>query len=528
MSSTTATAGQRVKRSSPGAVLAAVCVACGLLPISLTGASVALPSIGTGLHTGLVQVQWVVNGYDLTFASVMLAAGSLADRLGRRRVFGVGLAVFALCSLIAGLAPNATIVDLARAVAGIGAAGVLTSGAAILAQTFQDGAARARAFAMLGTSFGVGIAFGPALSGFEVQAFGWRGVFLSHAIVSAAVFCALPLVAPSRGAGGRVDWPGTFTFTASLFLFIFALIEGPQWGWRSPAIISSLIGFVVLLVAFVLVERGRPNAMFDISLFRNGRFVSISLVPVALAFGFTAVLMFLPSYFTAVDGRSAQQIGLVLMLLTVPTLLLPMVGGWLTKWLSTRALLVLSMVLTAIGAAWLTVLHPAASLLGLAGPLITIGAGFGISLGILDGAAVSTVNPERAGMAAGMFNTMRLASEVVAIAAMGSALVSFTHIRVSGADRAAHGYTGTATELANRLAQGDLTTAANSVPAGARESFVTYAANAYTGAFRTALWLLAGVCVLATVAVATLLRERRASAAEPMVAELAPVGAENG
>lgn len=524
MSSTTALAAARGKRTSPGLVLAAVCVASGLLPISLTGASVALPSIGTGLHTGLVGVQWVVNGYDLTFASVMLAAGTLADRVGRRRVFSVGLALFALCSLIAGLAPNALVIDLARAVAGIGAAGVLTSGAAILANTFQDGAARAKAFAMLGTSFGFGIAFGPTLSGFEVSAFGWRGVFLSHAIVATAALCTVPVMDGARGtAGGRADVPGTATFTTSLFLFIFALIEGPQWGWSNPVIIGSLVGFAVLMAAFVVVERRSANPMFDIALFRNGRFVAISLVPVALAFGFTAVLMFLPSYFTAVDGLSASRIGLVLLFLTAPTLVLPMLAGKLTKWLSTRAMLVLSLLLTAAGAAWLTVLHPGASLVELGGPLITIGAGFGVSLGILDGAAVSTVPVERAGMAAGMFNTMRLASEVIAIAAMGSALVSLTQVQVAGAGRTATGYTGSSTELANSLAQGDLAGAARTVPAGAaRDTFVGFATEAYTDAFRISLWLLAAVCVIAAVAVTGLLRERSTVAGGTLVESLEP------
>jgi MFS family permease len=521
MSSNTALAGARVQRTSPGLVLAAVCVACGLLPISLTGASVALPSIGTGLHTGIVGVQWVVNGYDLTFASIMLAAGSLADRVGRRRIFGIGLAIFAICSLLAGLAPNALVIDLARAAAGIGAAGVLTSGAAILAETFQDGAARARAFAFLGTSFGFGIAFGPALSGFEVHAFGWRGVFLSHAIVAGLVFLTVPMIKVSAvGSGGRADWGGTVTFSGSLFLFIFALIEGPQWGWGSTSIVAALVGSVVLMAAFVIVERRSSHPMFDIGLFRNGRFVAISLVPVALAFGFTAVLMFLPSYFTAVDNRNAQQVGLLLLLLTAPTLVLPIVAGKLTRWLSTRVILAISLLATAAGAGWLTVLHPGASLLTLAGPLITIGAGFGFSLGVLDGAAISTVEVERAGMAAGMFNTMRLASEVVAIAAMGSALLSFTQQRVSGSERAASGYPGSATALANSLGQGDLASAANTVPAGSRDAFITFAANAYTDAFRIALWLLAGVCVATTVVVVGLLRDRRSPATAPAVENL--------
>ncbi|PYC72371.1 MFS transporter [Streptomyces tateyamensis] len=514
MSTTTAAADPG--RTRGAAVLAAVCLAGLLLPISLTGASVALPSIGSDLGSGLAAVQWVVNGYDLTFASIMLAAGSLADLVGRKRMFGGGLALFTLCSLLGGLAPNVLVLDVVRALAGVGAAGVLTAGSAILAQTF-DGAARAKAFAMLGTAFGVGIAFGPVLSGLEVSSIGWRGMFLSHALVGVLVLTLLLRhVKESRSPeGGRVDWAGTVTFTASLFLFIMALIQGPQWGWGSPLTVVALIGFVVGLVAFALVERRQQRPMFDITLFAKPRFVAISLVPVVLAFGFTAVLMFLPSYFMSVDHASASKAGLLLMFLTVPTLLLPMVGGSLTQRLSNRVVLSLSLLVTALGAAWLTVIHPGASALVLAGPLITIGVGFGIPLGILDGAAVSTVEPGRAGMAAGMFNTMRLAGEVVAIAAMGSLLVSLTQSRLAdGFTKIAGSFTGTSGSLANDLIQGHLSRPEGTVPAGAaRSAFTAFASDGYTSALHTSLWLLAAICAVGAVAIWALLGERAGTAA---------------
>lgn len=515
-----------------GAVLAAVCLAGLLLPISLTGASVALPSIGTDLHSGLAGVQWVVNGYDLTFASVMLAAGSLADLFGRKRMFGGGLALFTLCSLLAGLAPNAVVLDIVRAVAGIGAAGVLTSGSAVLAQTF-DGPARARAFAALGTAFGVGIAFGPVLSGLEVSSIGWRGMFVSHSLVGIGVLALLfRHIQESRSPeGGRVDWAGTVTFTTSLFLFIFALIQGPQWGWGSPVVIGSLVGFVAGLAAFAMVESRQQRPMFDVTLFFKPRFVAISLVPVVLAFGFTAVLMFLPSYFMSVDADSAGKAGLLLMFLTVPTLVLPMVGGTIIQRLSHRLVLSASLFVTAAGAAWLTVVHPGSSVLVMAGPLVTIGVGFGIPLGILDGAAIGSVEPGRAGMAAGMFNTMRLAGEVVAIAAMGSLLVSFTHDSLTGKiSRFSGSYRGTASGLANDLVQGHLSGSTGTVPAGPlRTAFTAFAADGYTSALHTALWLLTAICAVGAAGIALLLKNRDSAAERPAPAadgELVPAEAE--
>lgn len=530
--STAALSGAK-RRLHPGAILAAVCVACVLLPISLTGASVALPAIGVGLHGGLAAVQWVVNGYDLTFAGIMLAAGSLSDRIGRKRMFAGGLSLFGIAALISAVAPNILVLDIVRAIAGVGAAGVLTSGAAILATAFEEGPGRAKAFAMLGTSFGLGIAFGPAISGVEIAALGWRGVFVSHAVVAAIlVLTALRFVPESRNPEpGKFDWPGNITFTLALSLFILVLIEGPQWGWGSPATIGSLIAFAAMLIAFPIVERRSKSPMFDVSLLVNPRFAAISLVPVALAFGFTAVLMLLPSYFSSVDGAGAGASGLLLMLMTVPTLILPMVGGWLTKHTSNRVILVVSLLLTTAGAAWLTVIQPGSWVLGLAGPLVLIGAGFGLSLGILDGAAVSTVETERAGMAAGMFNTMRLASEVVAIAAMGALVVTLTQSGLaSGIGRFTGVFSGGADALANSAASGELGDAVSTVPAGAtRQAFETFATGGYTSAMHTVLWVLAGICLVSAGVVGALLKTRKAEEtktedAPVAVAEVVEVG----
>ncbi|HYS36822.1 MAG TPA: MFS transporter [Pseudonocardiaceae bacterium] len=527
----TTIAGASPTRTRPVLTLIAVCVACGLLPISLTGASVALPGIGTDLHAGLVPLQWIVNGYDLVFASFMLAAGSMADRIGRRRVFTSGVVLFCLASLASGLLSNIYAVDAARALAGLGAAAVMTSGAAMLAQTFQ-GPALARAFGILGTSFGIGLAFGPFLAGLMVSLGGWRWVFLLHAIVAALVVVATRWIAESRSASGaKPDWWGTVTFTSSLFLFVLAVVEGPQIGWLHPLNIAAYIGCVALMTGFVMVERRQAHPMFDLSLFSQPKYVAVCVVPVALAFGFVALLVYLPSYFMSIDGNSAQGAGLILMLLTAPTLVLPAITGIALRWLSARSLLVITLLLVAAGTAWLTVIHPGASVALLAGPFLTIGIGFGISLGVLDATAVSSVEPERAGMAAGMFNTTRLAGEVVAIAGMGSLLVGFTQSHLAtGAAFTGKGAIADAHTVANQIASGNLSAAGAAVPAGVRQAFVDFAASAYTDALHTALWILVAICAVGAPLIGWLLRDRKTTATTTEVAPLdasVPVGAES-
>lgn len=217
-------------RGNPTLTLVAVCLAVLVLPASLTGTSVALPDISSDLHVGLAPLQWVVNAYNLAFACFMLGCGSLADIVGRRRMFAAGTALFAVSTLVSGATSSIVVLDVARAVAGLGAAAVMTSGAAILATTFE-GPAQARAFAILGSSAGAGLALGPSSAGLLVNTFGWRSVFFSHLIISVLVLVAVPRMPESKNPGAtKVDWTGTATFTLSLFCLMYAVVQGPQQG----------------------------------------------------------------------------------------------------------------------------------------------------------------------------------------------------------------------------------------------------------------------------------------------------------
>ncbi|MEV4615207.1 MFS transporter [Kitasatospora sp. NPDC049258] len=499
-------------RVHPAITLIAVCVSCGLLPASLTGTSVALPSIGSHLDASLVSLQWVVNAYNLTFASVMLAAGSIADLVGRRRMFGSGLVVFTLCTLGAALVSDIVVLDLLRALAGVGAAMVLTAASALLAQTF-DGPARMRAFGFLGSSFGLGLALGPSMGGLLVQAGGWRAVFLCHAAISALVLLSLPFLRESRDPDATgVDWPGALTFSGSLFAATLALVEGPQLGWGDPLVLALLALAAVLLAGFVLAEQRQARPMFELSLLRRPQFVAVSLMPVLLAFGFVCLLVLLPSYFIGINGMSTRAAGLTMLLLSGPVLLLPMAAGVLTRAVSTRVLLGVSLLLVGLGAIWLTAIDRDSTTADLAGPLLVIGTGVGISFGLLDGAAVGTVDASRAGMAAGMFNTLRLTGETVAIAGMSAVLVSLTRNRLTGGiDRFGEPYAHSVGTLANKAVQGELGPAAEAVAGGEREAFVGFVSDSYTSAFHTVLWILAAVCLLGAPGIVWMLRERAGS-----------------
>ena len=405
--------------------LVTACLAVLILPASLTGTSVAIPYINAELNPGLVELQWVVNAYNLTFAAFMLISGSLADILGCKRVFIVGTVLFAVCSLASMVANSILVLDLARGLSGVGAAAMMTAGSALLAKAY-NGERLAKAFAVFGSAAGAGLAVGPSLSGFLVGLVGWRSVFGLHLVVS-VVILTLVIGVPrgeENSSGSRIDWAGAATFTSALFAFVFAVMQGPQLGWDSPLVVSVGVAAVVLWVLFVLAERRSNQPMFDFTLLRNPRFFTLCLIPVTLAFSFVALLVYLPIYFTATYGYGSSVVGWIIVIMTVPVVLVPLLAGQLlARGMTARWLLSASMLLVAVGAGALLIIDPQMSVWFLVPGLLLIGAGMGLSAGILDGAAVGSVPPERAGTAAGMFNTSRLAGETIGVAVIGTILV---------------------------------------------------------------------------------------------------------
>ncbi|MEU4695636.1 MFS transporter [Nonomuraea dietziae] len=449
-----------------------------VVPMSISGAAVALPGIGADLHTAGAPLQWVMNAYNLTFASFTLVAGSLADLVGRRRVFAAGAAIFAAGSVAAACAGEIWLLDAARALSGVGAAGVMASGAAILATTFE-GQARTRAFALLGTVAGVGLALGPTISGWLVGGLGWRAIFVSHALVLVVSLLGLPFVGESRAPRRqKVDVRGALTFVTGLAVLTIAVVQGPQSGWTSPGVLALAGAAAVLLGAFVVTERRSPHPVLDLTLVRDRRFLALSLLPVATTFGMVTLLTYLPTYFAGVHGATPQQAGLWMLVLTAPVLLTPPAGGWLlNRGVSPRTLVTAAVVMLGAGNAWLATTEAALP----AVPMLLAGAGAGLAFGVGDGLAMSMVAPERAGMAAGLVNTMRIGSEAIVIAVYGSALVSLVQADVGDP------------ELADRIAAG-----------------TSAAPEQFTGAFHLVLWAVALITLAMAAGIHTMLRPSRA------------------
>ncbi|MEU8510707.1 MFS transporter [Kitasatospora sp. NPDC048722] len=471
------------------ATVGAVGCASAMLPFSVTGAAVALPTMAAHLDASVGAAQWMLNAFNITFAALPLAAGALADRLGRRRVLLTGIALVGGLSLLIALAPSMAVVDGARAVQGCGAAAVLASGAAVLAHS-TAGRRRQLAFGILGTSFGTGLAVGPPAAGALVEAAGWRAVFLLVAAGSVPAWLLATRAPESRNPERpRFDLAGLLCFTVGLAALSYALVRAGAAGWTATGTLLPLGGAVLLVVLFGVVELRRAGrAMFDVRLFRRPEFLAVVCQPFTVTLGFVVLLVHLPAYLQGVGGRSVLASGLLLLPMTAPVLLLPLVAGRLAAATSVRAVLTAASALIAAGALLLALVRFEA----LWSALLPFGAGVGLAFGVMDNAAVGAVPVEHAGAAAGIFNTMRIAGESVAVSGAAALLTTLTAARLPGLPP------GEAAHLAGRAVQGQ-------VDAARRAAL----AEGFTGALHVLGLLLAVLSALGAVLTYVALDPRR-------------------
>lgn len=497
------TPGSERLQSHKLAVLAAVCLAALVLPLSFSGGAVATPAIGRHLGGSAVALSWITNGFMLTFGSLLMAAGALADRFGRKRVFVLGVGAFVAVSLALSCAPSVVILDLLRGAQGVAAAAALAGGTAALAQEF-DGHARTQAFSMLGTTFGVGLAFGPLIAGLLIESLGWRSIFLSSAVVGAlALLFGAPRMRESRDPNAAgLDGRGTVTFTATLSLLTFGVIQAPESGWTSVGVVALLGGAVLSLGAFVLVETRAARPMLDLSLFRYPRFIGVQVLPIATCYCYVVLLVLLPLRFIGIEGKSEVTAGLLMLALSAPMLVVPLAAATLTRWLSAGVISSIGLLLAAGGLLWLRAIGQADAVHAVVPPMLLIGLGTAMPWGLMDGLSVSVVPKERAGMATGIFGTTRVAGEGVALAIVSAVLAALIEAKLGRFGSAA-----SVAEGAQRLATGDVRQASALLP-GIEPMLLV---QSYGAAFQALLWMLAAVTFASALVVLVFLGGVRAA-----------------
>src|SRR3954454_5898552 len=402
--------------------LLAVTTATFMLLLDITVVNVALPSIREDLGASFTDLQWVIDAYALTLAALVLTAGSLADRLGRRRVFAIGLGIFSFASLLCGLAPDPTFLNIARALQGVGGAIMFAVSLALVAQEFPAGRERGMAMGIYGATIGIAVAVGPLVGGLLTDGLGWESVFLVNVPIGiAAVAITFWKVAESRDPNAtRVDWAGVTTFSTSLFLLVLALVRGNDEGWGSPLIVSLLASAAVLLVAFVAIERRVSQPMLPLELFKRPAFTGVQLAAFAVSGSMFALFLYLTLYLQNFLGYSPVDAGLRYLPITVASFVVAPLAGMALARIQARYLMAGGLALTGVGLALMAGLHLDSTWTALLAGFIVSGIGVGLLNPVIADVALSVVPKERSGMAAGINDTFRQVGIAVGIAAWGA------------------------------------------------------------------------------------------------------------
>ncbi len=400
--------------------LAVVAMTTFMLLLDMTIVAVALPSISKDLRPGFTSLQWIVDAYTLMLATLLLTAGSMADIFGRQRLLTIGLTIFTIASVACAQAPSPTALVIARGFQGIGGAIMFACSLALIVQEFPAGE-RAVAFGVYGAVNGMAIAVGPIVGGLLVQGIGWQAIFYANVPVALVAFVLLRTkVVNLPGPETKIDWGGLATFSTAMFLAVFATIRGNDVGWTSAVTLGMYAAAVVLMVAFILIERTRRFPMLDLTLFRNPTFIGNSVAAFSISFSLIGLVFFLTTWMQSILGYSPVQAGLRMMVLTLAALITGPIAGRMTGTVSPRITLTLGLGLAAVGVLSMTGVSTDSGWTVILPGLVLAGLGMGIMNPTLASTAAAVVPPWRGGMASGTNSTCREAGATAGIAVLGT------------------------------------------------------------------------------------------------------------
>lgn len=416
-------------QTHPNLILGICCLSLLMIGMDVTIVNVALPSIRHDLAASISGLQWVIDAYTLVVASLLMLAGSMADRFGRRRVFQSGMALFTLGSLLCSVAPNLHGLVAFRILQALGATMLNPVAMSIIANTFQDPKARARAIGIWGAVAGISMALGPVIGGALTESIGWRSIFwVNLPIGAAAMLLAARYIPESRAPHPRrVDPIGQLLVFVILATVTYAVIEGSHAGWSSTTIVGMFCAAALALIALLLYEPRRHEPLIDVRFFRSVPFSSATLIAVCSFSAFSGFLFLNALYLQEVRGLSAFHTGLCTLPLALATILCSPFSGRLVGTYGTRPSLLASGTATALSALMMTQLTATTPLPWLMVTYVIFGIGFGMVNAAITHTAVSGMPKAQAGVAAAVASTSRQIGASLGVALAGTILGVHLH-----------------------------------------------------------------------------------------------------
>ena len=406
--------------------LAAMSLGYGVVQLDVTIVNVAIASIGAAFGGGVAALQWVVNAYTIAFAALILTAGAIGDRIGAKRVFMAGFAIFTFASLACALAPTLAILIAARAVQGLAAAILVPNSLALLNHAYSSDAERGQAVAVWAGGASLALTAGPLAGGALITTTGWRSIFLVNIPIGLIGLWLTWRNAEEtpKSAQRQVDLPGQATAIVALGCLAGALIEGGALGWTNGLVLAGFAVALATALAFVLIERGSAQPMLPLSLFRNPPFSTAALIGLLVNIAFYGLIFVFSLYFQQSEGMSVLRTGLafvpIMAAVFIPNLVAPCIAARIG---AHRTIAAGALIAAASGAALRGIDHGTSYGMTIV-PLMAIGAGLGLLVPPLTSTLLGSVDKSRSGVAAAVLNSMRQTGSVLGVALFGSLIAS--------------------------------------------------------------------------------------------------------
>jgi len=412
----------RAKGSSRSLMLLAMTLGFVVVQLDVTVVNVATKTIGASVGGSIAVLQWVVNAYTLSFAATILTAGALGDRIGAKRIFIVGFAIFTGASLGCGLSPSLPFLIAARAVQGLGAAILVPCSLALLNHTYADARERSRAVGIWASGASVAIAIGPIVGGLLIHLLGWRSIFFINIPIGAlGIWLSWRYARETPTARDRsLDIPGQLTAMLALGMLAAALILAGKQGWDSGLVIGGLVCFVIFLAVFLLIESRIGQPMLPLNLFRNRVFGTMSVLGLLLNISAYGFLFILSLYWQQLRGYSPLVTGLCFLPWMCAVFPANLLAPWVAQKTGVRWTIVIGELIFLVGCIFLLGLGEKTPFPSMVGQLAAIGAGLGLVVPPMTSAMLGSVDKRQSGIASGVLNSMRQTGSVVGVALFGS------------------------------------------------------------------------------------------------------------